>query len=72
MSSTGFRVEKMQGSAWQFTPTVLDVERSISFHEPHPSSKLAFRIARRYARRLNRAYGWERQSFVLAEKEDTD
>ena len=36
MSSTGFVPEKLGRSVWQFTPTKLDVERSISFHEPHP------------------------------------
>ena len=68
MGSAGFGVEKMYGSAWQFTPTSLDVERSISFHEPHPDSKLAWQVARRYGRRLNRAYGRDGASFALAEK----
>ena len=68
MHSAGFSVEKMHGSAWQFTPTKLDVERSISFHEPHPGDKLAVRVARRYGRRLNRAYGWDAASFMLAAK----
>ena len=68
MSSAGFGVEKMYGSAWQFTPTNLDVERSISFHEPHPIGKLSWWVARRYGRRLNRAYGWDGASFALDEK----
>lgn len=34
MCSTGFITEKLYGSVWQFTPTNLDVERSIQFHEP--------------------------------------
>ncbi|RAL09768.1 uncharacterized protein BO97DRAFT_472253 [Aspergillus homomorphus CBS 101889] len=58
MSATGFEVEKLFGSIWQFTPTRLDVERSIQFPEPHPSGKIPFRTARRHARRLFRAYGW--------------
>lgn len=58
MSSTGFRLEKLYGSVWQFSPTTLDVERSIQFHEPHPIAKIPIRSARRIGRRLNRAYGW--------------
>jgi hypothetical protein len=65
MVSTGFVPEKLYGSVWQFTPTRLDVERSIHFHEPHPHGKLPFRVARRYGRRLNRAYGWVGSIFVL-------
>lgn len=42
MSSTGFAAEKLQGSAWHFTPTNMSVERSIQFHEPHPGNKLPF------------------------------
>ncbi|KAF2877931.1 hypothetical protein BDV95DRAFT_556338 [Massariosphaeria phaeospora] len=64
MVSTGFSAEKLQGSAWQFTPRSLDVERSIQFHEPHPGNKLPFTWARRYGRRLTRAYGWEGGLFV--------
>ena len=64
MVSVGFGAEKMYGSAWQFTPTGLDVEQSIQFHEPHPSSKLPFIVARRYGRRLSRAYGWTGDMFV--------
>lgn len=29
MASTGFKLEKLYGSVWQFTPTNLDAERSI-------------------------------------------
>ena len=67
MVSTGFAPEKLYGSVWQFTPTMLDVERSIHFHEPHPSGKIPYLIARRYGRRLNRAYGWHNGIFVLAQ-----
>lgn len=59
MRVTGLAPEKMYGSVWQFTPTSLDVERSIQFHEPHPASKIPFSNARRIGRRLARAYGWE-------------
>lgn len=56
---------KLYGSVWQFRPTRLDVERNILFHEPHPQGKLPFKTARRYGRRLNRAYGWVGEMFVL-------
>ncbi|KAF7893650.1 uncharacterized protein EAF02_001188 [Botrytis sinoallii] len=65
MTSTGFAAEKQYGSVWQFTPTKLNAERSIQFHEPHPSGKIAFRTARRMGRRLGRSYGWEGGMFVL-------
>lgn len=64
MVATGFVPEKLYGSVWQFSPSGLEVERSIQFHEPHPSGKLSYRVARRYGRRLNRAYGWEGKMFL--------
>ncbi|KAG0004385.1 hypothetical protein BGZ79_009456 [Entomortierella chlamydospora] len=63
MSATGFGMEKLYGSVWHFTPSKLDVERSIQFHEPHPISKIPFRTARRFGRRLFRAYGWRGDMF---------
>ncbi|KAM3528889.1 hypothetical protein NHJ13051_002163 [Beauveria bassiana] len=68
MVSTGFRAEKQYGSVWQFSPTSLDVERSIHFHEPHPKGKVPFEVARRHGRRLTRAYGWNGDMFVLKDK----
>ncbi|KAI1122970.1 hypothetical protein F5Y10DRAFT_286614 [Nemania abortiva] len=68
MNTIGFVPEKLYGSVWQFTPLSGSqgvVEHSISFHEPHPSSKLAFRTARRYGRRLTRTYGLNGTSFVI-------
>ncbi|RAK97333.1 uncharacterized protein BO80DRAFT_428331 [Aspergillus ibericus CBS 121593] len=70
MTSVGFTVMKLYGSVWQFQPTKLDVERSIQFHEPHPRGKLPFTTARRYGRRLHRAYGWFGGMFVLDKKPD--
>ncbi|KAF7590995.1 hypothetical protein BBP40_002189 [Aspergillus hancockii] len=67
MRSTGFALEKLYGSVWQFTPQTLDVERSIQFHEPHPSGKIPFRTARRHGRRLFRAYGWHMGMFQLSD-----
>ena len=64
MASVGFEIEKLHGSAWQFTPTRLDVEASIQFHEPHPEGKIPFVVARRHGRRLYRTYGWTGETFV--------
>ena len=66
MASTGFFPEKLYGSVWQFTPTRLDVERSINFHEPHPHSKTPNKIARCMGRRMDRAYGWQSGMFVTS------
>ncbi|KAF7511415.1 hypothetical protein GJ744_004604 [Endocarpon pusillum] len=68
MISTWFGAEKLYGSVWHFTPSKLEVERSIQFHEPHPSGKIPFRIARRHGRRLYRAHGWHGGMFALQEK----
>ncbi|KAM7199791.1 hypothetical protein V8F20_005661 [Naviculisporaceae sp. PSN 640] len=65
MIAVGFGAQKLYGSVWHFQPTSLDVERSIQFHEPHPHGKLPFLVARRYGRRLNRAYGWLGRMFTL-------
>ncbi|KAE9366427.1 hypothetical protein N431DRAFT_351887 [Stipitochalara longipes BDJ] len=65
MTSTGFAAQKLYGSIWQFTPTRVDVERSIQFHEPHPEVKIRFTVARRMGRRLMRAYGWHGAMFQL-------
>jgi plasmid maintenance system killer protein len=64
MVSAGFSAQKLGGSAWQFKPLKLDVERPIQFHDPHPSGKLAYKLARLIGRRLNHAYGWAGNMFV--------
>ncbi|KAG9193300.1 hypothetical protein G6011_03335 [Alternaria panax] len=66
MVSTGFAAQKLQGSAWQFTPKDLDVTCPIQLHEPHPTHKLPFTWARRFGRRLARTYGWRGDMFQLA------
>ena len=66
MVSVGFSVKKLDGSAWVFEPQNDMFRRSIIFHEPHPSNKIPFTTARRYGRRLERAYGWSSESFVRA------
>ncbi|KAF9928818.1 hypothetical protein FBU30_002089 [Linnemannia zychae] len=69
MSLAGFVFEKLYGSIWHFMPSKLDVERSIQFHEPHPVSKIPFKTARRFGRRLFRAYGWRGDMFKMGEAE---
>ncbi|KEF61002.1 uncharacterized protein A1O9_02566 [Exophiala aquamarina CBS 119918] len=58
MTSLHFNVEKLYGSVWQFTPTTGGVKRGVNVHEPHPSSKIPFYMARSIGRRLSRTYGW--------------
>ena len=67
MVRIGFAAEKLQGSAWQFTPSkALDVDRGIHFHEPHPDSDIPYIMARRFGRRLERVYGWRSDMFKLS------
>ena len=69
MVNVGFCAEKLQGSAWLFKKPEDSGSRSIIFHEPHPESKLCVKWARRFARRLQRRFGWTVESFVLTEGE---
>jgi len=65
MNSVGFVHQKLCSSAVQFTPlSELGLERGISFHEPHPESKISFFMARAMGRRLNHVYGWSRETFI--------
>ncbi|KAL1799155.1 hypothetical protein ACET3X_003192 [Alternaria dauci] len=66
MVAVGFAAQKLQGSAWQFTPRNLNIEQPTQFHEPHPTHKLPFTWARRFGRRLARTYGWRGDMFQLA------
>ena len=68
MASVGFSAQKLYGSVWHFQPCNLDAQRSIQFHEPHPSKKIRFLVARQHGRRLNRVYGWSGDMFVLEQK----
>ncbi|OAA75404.1 hypothetical protein LEL_07392 [Akanthomyces lecanii RCEF 1005] len=43
MAPTGCQAEKLYGSVWQFSPSNLDVERGIHFHEPRPQGQDPFR-----------------------------
>ncbi|OAL43910.1 hypothetical protein IQ07DRAFT_259125 [Pyrenochaeta sp. DS3sAY3a] len=67
MVSVGFNAEKLHGSAWHFWPGKnLHLDKSISFHEPHPSPKLPFTWARKYGRSLTMTFGWTAETFTLA------
>lgn len=65
MTSIGFTAEKLYGSVWLFQPNTVHLERSIQFHEPHMRGKMPHVMARLLGRRLNRAYGWDGETFVL-------
>ena len=57
MVRIGFSTEKLQGSAWQFTPgDTLNIIRGINFYEPHPDSNIPYIMARRFGRQLERVY----------------
>jgi hypothetical protein len=67
MARLGFALEKLQGSAWQFTPgEASNAKRNIQFHEPHPESDVPYVMAKRFGRRLGRVYGWSIDTFKLA------
>jgi hypothetical protein len=67
MVRLSFSAEKLQGSAWQFSPgDTSNIDRGIHFHEPHPDSDIPYIMARRFGRRLERVYGWSSDSFTLA------
>jgi hypothetical protein len=67
MGTMGFSPEKFYGSVSQFTPSdqATNVSRNIQFHEPHPDKKIPFLLARRIGRRLNWAFDWSGDIFVL-------
>ncbi|KAL8788644.1 MAG: hypothetical protein Q9213_001572 [Squamulea squamosa] len=66
MASVGFSIKKLDGSAWIFAPVGDAWKQSITFHEPHPGSKIPFLVARRFGRRLWRRYGWTIENFRRA------
>lgn len=65
MTSLDFNAEKLYGSVWQFTPMMGSVKRGIHVHEPHPSGKIPFYMARMIGRRLIRTYGWIEDMIVV-------
>jgi hypothetical protein len=63
LTKLGFSAEQLQSSAWQFKPTIIKLNRGIQFHEPHPDDEVPLWLARRYGRRLERAYDWDGTMF---------
>lgn len=66
-----FSARHLHGSAWEFTPRGDNMPegngRPIQFHEPHPDSSIPFILARRFGRRLARAYGLKGEMFKRKE-----
>ena len=67
MGATGFTMQKLHVSIWQFWPpkSMEAGATGIQFHEPHPKGKISFLKARRFGRRLFQAYGWSIETFML-------
>jgi hypothetical protein len=66
MNAAGLCPQKLYGSVWQFQPTGPGpLVRAIQFHEPHPTGKIPFWVVRRHGRRLQRAYEWCGDTFIL-------
>ncbi|KAH0342560.1 hypothetical protein KCU81_g5583, partial [Aureobasidium melanogenum] len=64
--SLGFAVEKLFGSVWHFAPqSVLGNGEHIQFYAPHAGEKVRYHVARLFGRRLQRAYGWSEDMFVV-------
>ncbi|KAF5983663.1 ipa protein [Fusarium bulbicola] len=64
MSELGFSVLPRFGSVYTFRPSEdMDIKRPVSIHRPHQSQIEGYLILI-LARRLNRAYGWNEDSFV--------
>ena len=68
MASIGFGMRKLNGSAWilefKGEDGMARFQQSIIVHEPHPSSRMQFHVARRIGRRLERTFGWSGRCFV--------
>ena len=64
MGSSGFFMKKLDGPAWYFEPWPDMGSKFITFHEPHPESRIPFQVARRYGRQLGMAFGWTAGTFI--------
>ena len=64
LTNIGFSAEKLPGSQWMFCRQDGDSRQKISFHEPHPESKIPSQWCRHFARRLKIAFGWTMDTFV--------
>ncbi|KAG9674466.1 hypothetical protein KCU99_g7054, partial [Aureobasidium melanogenum] len=65
MLSIGFVVEKLFGSVWHFVSPESVIGEHIQFHAPHAGDKVRYHVARLFGRRLQRAYGWSEDMFVV-------
>lgn len=65
MLSIGFVVEKLFGLVWHFAPPESVTGEHIQFHAPHAGDKVRYHVARLFGRRLQRAYGWSENMFVV-------
>lgn len=57
-----------QEKGWHFAPIEDNFQRSIMFHEPHPVAKIPFWNYVRMGRRLERVFGWTKDTFERREK----
>lgn len=67
MKNVGFTIEPIGGSIARFRPPG-DAGSPICLHRPHPTDKLEGWALLRVAKRLNRNFGWEADTFVAAKK----
>jgi hypothetical protein len=64
MRQIGFLGVHTKGSIWTFKPTMVGIDRPISFHQPHPCSKIQPKSAKKIGGRLWRVFGWQASMFV--------
>ncbi|TLD34354.1 hypothetical protein PspLS_01215 [Pyricularia sp. CBS 133598] len=66
IAELGFSVMPKFGSIYTFLPPEsLNVRKSVTFHRPHRSQIEGFSVPI-FAQRLNRVYGWKKESFETA------
>lgn len=67
MAELGFSVFPKFGSVYTFNPPAdIGAQRSVTLHRPH-QSRIEGRLLLIFSRRLNRAYGWNDQTFEVSE-----
>jgi hypothetical protein len=72
MTVAGLSAEKLCGSVWHFPPSKQNSDSTSSFHlnKPHKVGKISHLEPRRFGRRLNRMYGWTRETFASHYKDE--
>ena len=69
MHQVGFSIQRLGGSIWQFNPGPIleqrgpEYGRGILIHEPHPTSKIPYHMARDIGKRFTKIYGWNVDTF---------